>query len=500
MVFTYLILVSNGKGFPHMNLTENRLKQLDSPALSSEERALLRCRFAADLIHRGQYESAREVMGSFWRGIGQRPELSNLPPSVQAEILLQCGVLSGWLGSQVAGAQERAKDLLTEAQGLFEDRSKISEAQYELGMCYWRLGSYEESRIVLKEALNELEDTELKAKVLIRQTIVEIWTGRYYEARQILDEARSFFDSSGDALKGRWHGQMGLVLRRQASAERNAEYFDRAIIEYTAAIYHYEQAHHERYCATNLNNLAFLLYKLERYKEAHEQINRAVRLLKSLNDSGLLAQVYETRARVFLAERRYDEGIRAINSAVDILEKGNGYALLADALNVQATLYSRLHYHDKSIQIFFRALTLAANAGALVNAGRVALSLIEEHSKRLSKIQLHQMYARADRLLKETQDTEDIDRLRKCARIVFKRLTSPKLGDKDFSLNKVMSDLEAEFIEQALKEGGGSVTEAARKLGIRHQTLAARLKTRHKALADKRTPVKNRKQSIIKYK
>ena len=131
--------------------------------------------------------------------------------------------------------------------------AKASETQYELGICYWRLGAHDEARVVIQEALKPLTDAdlELKAKILIRRTMVEIWEHKYYDALNILKEAEPVFESANDALKGRWHGQKGLVLRRLAAAEGQPDYYDRAIIEYTAAIYHYEQARHERYCGTN---------------------------------------------------------------------------------------------------------------------------------------------------------------------------------------------------------------------------------------------------------
>src|SRR5215211_3031435 len=165
-----------------MNLADERLRELDNPSLTERERILLRCRVAADLIHKGQYEAAREALGELWTGVGQRPTARKLPPAVEAEVLLQCGALTGWLGSvrNVSGAQEQAKDMLSEAERKFRSQgmaSKASEAQYELGMCYWRLGAYDESRLVMREALNPLTDADLdlKAKILIRCTLVEIW-------------------------------------------------------------------------------------------------------------------------------------------------------------------------------------------------------------------------------------------------------------------------------------------------------------------------------------
>lgn len=198
------------KGCPHMNLADSRLKQLDDPTLTLEERTLLRCRVAAELIHIGKYEDAREALGQLWQGIGNRPNLRRLLTGGAAEVLLQCGVLSGWLGSvrQVPDAQEKAKDLLTEALRKFKSQGrgvKVSEAQYELGLCYWRAGAYDEARVILDEAFKGLEDrdTELKAKIIIRSASVEIWTGKYYRAKQILEEAAPFFNSANDALKGR---------------------------------------------------------------------------------------------------------------------------------------------------------------------------------------------------------------------------------------------------------------------------------------------------------
>jgi tetratricopeptide (TPR) repeat protein len=485
-----------------MNLTDSKFKQLDNSSLTPDDAALLRCRFASEMIHTGQYEAAREVLGNLWQGVGQIPNTTGLKIETTAEVLLQCGVVSGWLGTvQQVDVQDSSKDLLTRAFDIFQSlglKTKVSEVQFELGMCYWRSGSLDEARVILSEALTDLQDNELKAKIHIRRTLVEISDNRYHEALDILKEAELTFESANDALKGKWHGQKALVLRRLATAEGRSDYADRAIVEFTAAIVYYEKAHHDRYRATNLNNLAHLLCKLGRYKEAHDHLRTAVRMLRELGDKGLLAQVNETRARVFLAEGRYQEGLPVINQAVETLEAGGEHALLADALTVQATLLARLYYHQKSIKTFVRAITIAETAGASASAGQAALSLIEEHAKTLLRRELYQTYLRADGLLKNTQDKEDADRLRAVARVVMRKVYGSRLNDPDFNLDKVIHNLEVEFIEQALKEERGSVTRAAKKLGIKYQTLASRLKTRHKALADKRTPVKNRRHSIIK--
>ena len=63
-----------------MTLADERLKELDNPSLAENERTLLRCRVATDLIHKGQYEAAREALGELWLGIGERPLVGKRPP------------------------------------------------------------------------------------------------------------------------------------------------------------------------------------------------------------------------------------------------------------------------------------------------------------------------------------------------------------------------------------------------------------------------------------
>jgi tetratricopeptide (TPR) repeat protein len=466
------------KGKPHMNLTDTTLRE--------------KCTKTYDLIFAGQYEQAKEELGCLWPGIGVRPTVES------PDLFFVCGTLSRWLGAKQE-IYEKSKDLLFEALRMFQERgqtSKVREAQYELSMGYFRCGAYDEARVVLDEALEGLKDQELRAKILIRKTIIEIWTGHARQALEMLDAARDAFENLSHALKGQWHGQMALALRKLASAENRSDYFDRAIIEFTAAIYHYEEAGHERYCATNLNNLAFLLYKLHRYQEVYEYLDKAQKTLKNLRDIRLLAQVDETRARVLVAEERYEEARRVIIGVVDIFERSGEQALLADALTIKATVQARLGDYEHSLHSFHRAINMAETAGALCNAGRAALSMIEEHGKTwLSEYEIYNAYRRADRLLATTQDTVDIARLRACARIMGRKLFGPSISDKNFLLQNTVRRYEARFIEQALKEEQGSITHAAHKLGLTHQSLGSILKSRHKKLRSKRKPEVSRKRN-----
>jgi DNA-binding protein Fis len=182
------------------------------------------------------------------------------------------------------------------------------------------------------------------------------------------------------------------------------------------------------------------------------------------------------------------------------LEQGGEAALLADALTVQGVVLARQGAPESSVETLRRAMKVAQEAGAHAQAGSAALTLIEEHGAagRLDGSELAAVYRRADELLKDTQDAEDVARLRACALVVVRRLSGAQLRDKGFSFYDAVNDLEASLIEQALEMESGSVSRAARKLGLKHQSLSHMLKARHKGLMSKRTPPESRRRSIIK--
>jgi CheY-like chemotaxis protein/tetratricopeptide (TPR) repeat protein len=503
-----------------MTLAETLSRQLENPTLSHDERAMLRCQIAADFEHRGQYDAACDALAELWQGVGQKPRLEGLSELTTAEILLRVGALSGWSASatQDKEGQAAAKDLISESITRFEALGEITRAasgQSELGFIYWREGAYDEARIIYADAqkkLKEDNDSELQAKILIRRVLVESCDGRYNESLRILtDTAMIFAASTNDVLKGKYHNELGLVLRKLGTAESRPDYTDRAIIEYTAAAHHFEQAGHTGYHASAENNLGFLLYLVGRYQEAHEHLNRARRLFLTIKDKGRIAQVDDARARVLLAESRLKEAERASGNAVEVLSKGGEQGLYAEALTTRGRILAKLGNFAESQATLRRAANIAEQAGAIEDAGRALLALIEEHSHSLTEYSLIETYLHANDLLKETQDAETIARLRSCAtRIVSARFTvlQPQRQRSlvefwaNFNLTDRVHAYEARYIKRALIDAQGSVTRAARLLGLlHHATLSAMLSEtegRHKDLAHLRKPREPRRKSIIR--
>ena len=409
-----------------MHLHTSLLRQLDNPRLTRDERAELSCRLAKELEEAGNYEAARSALGELWQRIGERPKIEGLDQRIAAEVLLRAGSLTGWIGSsqQIEGAQETAKNFVSESMAVFEslgEAEKAAEAETELAYCYWREGAFEEARVILRDVLKRLANTEgeVKAVALLRSAIVELSANRTNDALRLLTDAAPLIEaSSNHALKGKYHGNLGIILKNLSNEEQREDYRDRALVECAASSFHLEQAGHTRYRARNENNLGFLYFKAERFSEAHEHLDRARRLFIGLKESGSVAQVDETRARALLAQRRNAEAERIARLAVRTLEKGDERCVLAEALITHGVALARLGHHEQARTALQRAVEVADQAGSLDRAGQAALTMIEELGDHLTIAELHSIYDRADDLLGSSPDRATLSRLRSCARQV----------------------------------------------------------------------------------
>jgi tetratricopeptide (TPR) repeat protein len=448
-----------------MDLEASQLRQLENPNLSLDGKAELRCQLARELEDKGNYEDARQIMGKLWRHIAERPKIEKLEPSTAAEVLLRAGVLTGWIGSknEVRDAQETAKNLISESLTIFEALGylkKVLEVQNELALCYWREGRYDEARIIVQGILERLTtDSELKARAILRWAIIERESARYDEALHILIGHAPLFEKvNNHTVKGGYHATLADVLENLGETAKRGDYIDRAFVEYAAAGYHFEVAGHKCFRANVENNLGYLHFKARRYKEAHQHLNRARRIVVSLKDNATLAQYDETRARVFLAEGRNAEAEKAARWAVCTLERSDRQSLIVEALLTHGKALARLGYYNQSLSAFRRAIHIDQQMGMLTRAGETALTMVEELDEHLTS--------------DEIQST----------------VLGSALGDGRLLY-------ERNLIKQSLVKAEGSITHAARLLGITHQSLGYMLKTRHKDLISARTPAKQRRKS-----
>lgn len=473
------------------------------------------CERAKQFEKVGEYELARAAMREVWPDCSDHPRLEGLDEDVIGEIALRSGAIAGWLGSanQHGGSQEMAKNLITRSVEIFKGLNqpdKIAEAHAELALCYWREGAFDEARINLAEARKRVDDqsSDLKACVLIRAGLVELRAGKLSEAFHVHSEAAEIVAKSCDeTLKGAFHNQLGTIYERLGAASLNEKYRDNALIEYSAASFHFEQAGNRRYQARVENNLGFLFFTIGKYKDAHKHLDRARQLFLELRDIGTIAQVDDTRARTLLAEGKLKEAERYARQAVKTLEKGDECSLLVEALTTYGTIMARIGNHSRARALLQRAIDVAETCGDLEGAGRARLSVIEELYNQTSASELAAVFHAAADLLENSQDPSARQRLIACGSKAIEALMGaiqkyespqPTGSWQDFSLRREIKKIESRFIEQALRDAGGSVSKASRLLGFKHhQSLISLLGARHRDLQDRRSIKRKRNRQII---
>ena len=501
-----------------------------------EEPVLEVCQRAKALEEVAEYEAARQAMGSYWNRIGDPPKLDGLTELEAAQVLLRAGTLSGWIGSagQIPGAQEIAKDLISQAARTFERLElpeQSAEARVDLAICYWREGAIDEARVTLDDALRRLGDldSEQRLRALLNRAIVERVSNRYEDALGTHREAAPLFaDSANDNLKGKFHNEYATVLKNIGLANSSEDYIDQALVEYSAASFHAEKAGNKRFQALVENNVGYLFVRLGRFTDATSHLDRARLLFKALKDKGMVAQVDDTRARALIARGSFTAAETVARGAVQVLKEGDELSLLAEALTTHGTALARLGNFSKARATMEKAIRVAHDAGDPESGGIAALAIVEELASQLPFEEILAYYRIAESELGNSQNPGIQNRLGKSARgfLVAQVASVSKQGSEhngvrietadhsqrasevsgspgfsiDVSLEEHVLRYEADLISRALAASDGSVTRAARMLGVTHQGLAFILNGRHKDLLSARRPVKRRRRSIIRYR
>lgn len=496
-----------------MKITSSKFR---SSHLTPNEEALVRCEAALELKDKGDYGGAQDSLGPFWLGVGQRPQTKGLYASVAAELVLCVGILSCWISSKTekAGSHESAKNLIGESIEFFNsigDSKKAAGARAELAYCYWCEGALDEARIMFAEALQKLTAPgNSRARALLGLAVVEWSASRFNEAHTLLTENAPLFNKiTNHATKGAYHNQLAIVFRSLATHEDRDSYFQLAIREYEKADSEFKLAHNKVYRCDVKNNVGFLLFKLSQFKRAHKYLEEARRLTSTLRDKLAAAQIDDTRAQVFIAEKKYKEAVNASKLAVRVFEKSGHQCLLADALVTQGIALARLKQNDHAQYTFQKAIEVAHQVGALNKAGIAALTLIEELDQ-LPANTLVAAYDRASEWLEKSQSQDLLLRLNKAGRKVVARVQQESVANAGKPLPSVPEDpieellnkpcdLPAEvlkyeglLIQRALSKANGSLTRAAAMLSMSYQALAYIIESRQKDLVKERSPIHRR--------
>jgi transcriptional regulator with GAF, ATPase, and Fis domain len=128
--------------------------------------------------------------------------------------------------------------------------------------------------------------------------------------------------------------------------------------------------------------------------------------------------------------------------------------------------------------------------------------MIEELGGVLSRAELLASYRRADQYISDRASQSDLEGLRLCGDMVMDKLEKLDSIEEELiggTLEEEKNHFEGRLIARALERHNGSVTPAARELGLTHQGLSKILDGRQsKTLAGARRPKRNRRKSIMR--
>jgi len=331
----------------------------------------------------GRYDEALSLFGNEWETEDLSQRQADVSGSEQAEFRLRFGCLIGFEGyrRQLAGAQERSKDILTDARERFlksGQAAKVAECESYIALAYWRKGEHLEAETWVETALaHELEETSDAALyALLTKSLILLSQRRDTENIDHCLRIEERFRRSNDPFfNGSLSANLGVSYRNLGYSAEAMKYFG------LARSFH-ERSGHKTCLAIVQNNLALLLNAVGRYDEAHKAADDAIRLYKQTKDKVREASSLDSKAQIFLTEGRLQEGLDAAERSIKMLRKGAGASDLAESLYTRA----RLLLAAADMPSALISLVESINVTTLHNGERAAAELAADFSAEIAQV------------------------------------------------------------------------------------------------------------------
>jgi tetratricopeptide (TPR) repeat protein len=309
----------------------------------------------------GKYEEAVGFLLPYWTNMTQRPDVSELNKEEQAEILLRCGSLVGYIGSckQTRNAQELAKNLLVEAGDLFSVlgiTEKVAECETYMASSYLRMGEMNEARIWIDTAFQHRleENSETRLYTHIIDDLILLAEKKYAELVSKCLKIEYLFQSSPYfVLQGDFNNTFAVGLMRLGEKES-------AVKRFNLAKSFYEKTKHYLYLAGLENNLAIFYETEGKYAEAHKSVVSAIENYKKAGDKTHEGYSIDTQAHIYMSEGKYKEALTCANKAIKMLSNGENYCYLANSMQTKSHIEFYLKDYASSLNTMIASVNISS--------------------------------------------------------------------------------------------------------------------------------------------
>jgi tetratricopeptide (TPR) repeat protein len=280
----------------------------------------------------GKYEEAIEELQEIWEDITVFPKVEEFKPRIAAEMILRCGSLIGFLGhnKQLSNAQEKSKNLLTEAHQRFldiYDKEKIAECENYLALAYWRTGELVEAETWIEEALSHilLDNSQARIYSFLIKSMIFFANGKYEQVRQNLENVQDLFQKYGDAfLNGSYYTNLSLALKNLGNPSE-------ALRKLELAKSYHQKSGHQIYLGTVENNFAQIHKSINDFFRAHQAVDNAIEIYEKIKDKTRKGSSLDTKAQIYFAEGKFADALEMADASIEILERSENSAYLVES-------------------------------------------------------------------------------------------------------------------------------------------------------------------------
>lgn len=303
---------------------------------------------AFELCEIAEYDEAFESLPS--------PDLE----SSDGELLFVWGVIASGQGKQ-----EQAKDLISKALR-FLDPDRAELANVYLAVCYWRLGEDSTASILL-----DSEPTTVQATFcwLTVRMMIQAEQRNWKEALALLEKAEPLVDQVSIPNQGKFYNHRGLALR-------NLGEYDRALIDFEAAYFYWQDA--PKLLALAKNNTARLYSLTGELDKALACVDEAIALV---NNRQLLGQFADQRSRILLEHGLVEQAKIEADKAVSYLAETERQGYLSEALDTRAATETTMRSPSEWEPLTMLRAEQLINALTVENDAEHAWELLELMAK-----------------------------------------------------------------------------------------------------------------------